>query len=418
MKGIKKGIVAVFVIVLGFTGCNINNDNEIENGDNVKTQVEDDIEDSRFKVETDKITVLKWQDDALQDNELEVICNIEDKGLIVKIIKTLTSEEWEEVPFEEEIPAVPKYYISFNNGTMIKLLDDIAYGDIVDYTINDGLYDYFNGSTYYFPEEFLTLIVDEVNKEINIADDIETEVSERLIKDNIHELNNAILTEIVRSYFLVFDFESSFYEQDVTDYKVALKYMMSAGTYPIKTFEYWILFDEYYDLDTATYTIPVSVVEQLISNDEIDSSWFASLSIIDAMYIVKPSDSFMSWSMRPEIYQYFDNDTEMITVPANIVNEYISSKFNTVVDYSQIEDYSENSDTYSYYPFMGEFYYDILIGEVIVDAEIVIFTCILTDNIEENPTSEHQATFIMQFVNGEYKILSVEVEELNLLSIN
>ncbi len=88
MKGIKKGIVAVFVIVLGFTGCNINNDNEIENGDNVKTQVEDDIEDSRFKVETDKITVLKWQDDALQDNELEVICDIEDKGLIVKIIKT------------------------------------------------------------------------------------------------------------------------------------------------------------------------------------------------------------------------------------------------------------------------------------------------------------------------------------------
>ncbi len=251
------------------------------------------------------------------------------------------------------------------------------------------------------------------NVKTQVEDAIEAEVSERIIKDNIHELNNTILTEIVSSYFLVFDFESSFDEQDVIDYKSALKYMMSAGTYPIKTFEYWILFDEYYDSDAATYSIPVSVVDQLISNDEIDSTWFAGLSIIDDMYMVKPSDSYMRWSMRSEIYQYFNKGTEMITVPANIVNEYISSKFNTVVDYSQIEEYSEKSDTYSYYPFMGAFYYDILIGEVIVDDDIVTFTSTLTNNIEENPTSEYQATFVMQFVNGEYKILSIESEEIN-----
>ncbi len=441
MNRLNKGITAILIIMLIVTGCNTDNGNtennssesnntsiesgnktgsnntETENGDKVKEQIEDDVKTSMYGFETDKITVLRCKDDALQDNELEVVFNIEDKDSIEKIINTLQSEEWEEVSLEKEIAAVPEYYISFNNGTLIKLLSDISYGLIMNYTIDNELYEYTNGNTYYFPDEFLNLIIEEANKSLITTTDVESETLYPLINDNINELNNTVLGEIVQSYFLVFDFDMSFNEHDFVNYERAFQYMRSAGTYPIQPFEYWKLFENYYDSELGNYTIPVEIIDELILENKVNASCFTELSIIDDTYIVEPSDVTVGWSVRSELYQYFNKDTEMITVPTNIVDEYILNKFNTTIDYSQIKEYAEDGDTYTYYPFLGDFYYDISIDEVIIDDEIVTFTGTLTDNIEDSPTSAHQATFVIKFVHGEYKFLSVEIKEINVLSI-
>ncbi|QUI21579.1 hypothetical protein HZI73_04410 [Vallitalea pronyensis] len=230
------------------------------------------------------------------------------------------------------------------------------------------------------------------------------------INDNIHELNNALLKEIVQSYFLVFDFDMSFNEDDFVDYERAYQYMRSAGTYPIEPFEYWKIFEKYYDSKSDQYTIPVELVDKLILEEKIKSSQFAGLTVVDDTYIVESS----FWTVRPELHGYFNKDTWTLTVPSEIVDEYILSKFNTKIDYSQVKEYDENSHTYTYEPFMGSFHYDISVDEVIVDDEIVKFKCILTNEIEENESLSYETTFVIKFVHGEYKFLSVDIKDNNI----
>ncbi len=250
----------------------------------------------------------------------------------------------------------------------------------------------------------------EADTDITILQDNEnTEVKYPIIEDNILELDEAILKEIVQSYFLVFGFDTCFYEEEFVDFESVFYYMSSAGTYPIQPFEYKILFENYYSPDSGHYTIPVNIIEDLISKEKINSEWITNLTIINDNYEIYPSDIYISWSMRPEVYQYFDEKTEMMNVPANIVNEYILSKFNTIVDDSQIDEYDKESDTYAYFPFTGGFYYDISIEEVEIEGEIVRFTSKLTTDIDDTISNIYQVTFVIKFVDGEYKFLSVDI---------
>ena len=229
-----------------------------------------------------------------------------------------------------------------------------------------------------------------------------------VIKDNINELNNTIIKEIIQSYFLGFGFDMSFNENDLVDYERAFQYIRSGGTYPTELFEYWKIFENYYDSKSGKYNIPVEFVDELILEKKIKASQFSGLTAIDDTYIV---DSFF-WNVRPELHQYFNKDIYMLkAVPAEIVDEYILSKFNTKIDHSLIKEYDENNDTYTYESFNGSFDYGIQVDEVIVDNEIVKFKCILTHEMQEDPITTYQATFVIKFVDGEYKFLSVDIKE-------
>ena len=359
----KINIILICIVIFVASGCNkimeysddeyVREETNDSNSKNKALQKDETVKSSPFEFKTDKITILKWKDDALQDNELDKICDIEDKEYIEKLINALKSEEWEEASLEKQIAAVPEYYISFNNGTLIKLLGEVSYGHIVNYTIDNGLYDYFNGSVYFFPDDFLNLIIDEVNK------------SDAIIKDHIIELDRTVLKEIVQSYFLVFDVDMSFEKEAFVDFEKVFYYMASAGTYPIQPIDHEI-----------------------------------------------HSDNYMRESMRPEMYQYYNEETSTMQVPANIVEEYISSKFNTKIDHSHIKEYDQESDTYIYYPFMGGFNYDILIDEVVFEDEIVKFTSILTQDVDDPIDKVYQAIFVIKFEDDEYSFLSVEIEEI------
>ncbi|WP_458788506.1 hypothetical protein, partial [Vallitalea sediminicola] len=84
----------------------------------------------------------------------------------------------------------------------------------------------------------------------------------------------------------MFDFDMSFNEDDLVDYERAFQYIRSAGTYPIEPFEYWKFFEDYYDSESDNYTIPVKLVDKLISEKKIKSSQFAGLTVVDDNYIV------------------------------------------------------------------------------------------------------------------------------------
>uniref|UniRef100_UPI00272D4A0B hypothetical protein n=1 Tax=Vallitalea guaymasensis TaxID=1185412 RepID=UPI00272D4A0B len=108
---------------------------------------------------------------------------------------------------------------------------------------------------------------DKNKKEDNLLTSNSEQESDSLypvIKDNIHEIDNTLLEEIVTSYFLVFDFDMSFDEDDLVDYERAFQYIRSAGTYPIEPFEYWKFFEDYYDSESGNYIIPVELVDKLI----------------------------------------------------------------------------------------------------------------------------------------------------------
>jgi uncharacterized lipoprotein YehR (DUF1307 family) len=61
----KLSIIIICIVVFFASGCN---------------KTEETVKSNTFGFETDKITILRWKDDALQqDNELEKICDIEVK---------------------------------------------------------------------------------------------------------------------------------------------------------------------------------------------------------------------------------------------------------------------------------------------------------------------------------------------------
>lgn len=166
-----KKIYLVLFCILFISGCSnelndniieereVLNDKEASNEDNVNNKSSKEA----YDFTTNKVTVMKTVPEALQNNELEIIVEIEDEEIINEIIKASDMNNWVQVPFEEEIAAEPDYYISFNNGVIIQMLKDIPYGIVMNYEIVDGLYTYSNGKKkYYFTEEFANIFTREI----------------------------------------------------------------------------------------------------------------------------------------------------------------------------------------------------------------------------------------------------------------
>jgi len=260
-------------------------------------------------------------------------------------------------------------------------------------------------------EEKVDLIDNSYNEnQVNQNEQVEAN-NDLLIKDKLPEIDNTILTEIVVNYFLVFDFDTSFDGEELIDYDNAFKYMMTAGTYPIQPFEYWSIFESYYNSEKAAYIIPIDVVDNLIVEKNMNALWFKDLEIIDDNYVIETADIYMRWSIRPELYEYYNADMETIQVPANVCEKYILSKFNTKIEHSKIKEYDKESDTYIYYPFMGEFYYNVSIDEIVIDGETIKFTSTLINNVDESVNSKYISAFVIKFVEGEYKFISVDTKE-------
>lgn len=231
------------------------------------------------------------------------------------------------------------------------------------------------------------------------------------IKDNIHELDNDLLKNIAENYLTIFGFEMSFTENDYIDYERAYQYIRYGGVYRSNPFNIWARPElmRYYDNKAAIFTLPAKVVDELVSEKIIDYSELTEYNAGDGTYIL--DDYF--WVVRPELHHYINKDTWMFTLPADTVDEYILGKFNTKLDHSQIPEYDAVNDTYTFEPFLGEFYYSLEIDEQIeIEDSMVRFICIATMHEDiQDYASSYLIDFSIQLINGEYKYLVVDIKD-------
>lgn len=123
---------------------------------------------SNYSFETDTVSIFSPNTESLEiGSKLQLLKNVTDDEIIQKISGFTNISDWKSVSFEQEISAVPEYYICFNNGTMISMLNDKAYGFVMNYkydSVNE-IYTYSQYiGPYYMPEELLELIIENTNE--------------------------------------------------------------------------------------------------------------------------------------------------------------------------------------------------------------------------------------------------------------
>lgn len=77
-----------------------------------------------FDLETDHVTIYYEQDESFSSVE------ITDAEQVEKLVDAVDWCTWESVSLENQYSATPYFYIDFHNGTVISLLNDIAYGSV------------------------------------------------------------------------------------------------------------------------------------------------------------------------------------------------------------------------------------------------------------------------------------------------
>ena len=114
-------------------------------------------------------------------------------------------------------------------------------------------------------------------------------------------------------------------------------------------------------------------------------------------------------AVRSELQKYLNEDG-VYEIPVNIVDHYLSKKFNTSVNRKLIPFYREDTDTYQLTPFQGEFYYDIEVSSLKeVDPKIYEFISFLSLNADDPIKNSSQQKFVIFVDNGCYKFLEHQV---------
>lgn len=242
--------------------------------------------------------------------------------------------------------------------------------------------------------------------------DLSQAASESLLTDNIQQVDNAALGEIALRYFIAFGFDMSFSQGDPLPYSRVYQYMKYGGVYRTGGFDLWADCNGllgYFDPDSLTFAIPPQEVHKLIAQNDDDDALLTQFAQKDGSYII---DSFL-WEIRPQLHQYADKDSWLFAVPSEIVDSYITGKFNTAVDRSEIKEYNQNEDVYVFEPFMGSVNFDLSIDCVETEDELLTFSCTAAyyEDVQSDPEISYRADFAIKLIDGEYSYIAVNVKE-------
>jgi|GEM_PF-1040391 len=234
------------------------------------------------------------------------------------------------------------------------------------------------------------------------------------IRDNIQVLDDIVLEKIAQNYMLIYGFDSYFNADEYTNSKWAFLYFLYGGVYRLNPLNRWEMpeISQYHDARAGVYSLPVEVVDGLISEGKLNRVELAEYTAKDGIYTI---DSLF-WDVRPEVLRYFDDETWRVTLPAKMVDDYIQGKLGTYVDISELPEwveYDETNKTYGFEAFGGDFYYELSIGNVAKNGDMVEFVCTaeLSEDVQEASRPSYKIAFKIEFIDGEYRYLEVRLLE-------
>lgn len=140
-------IFIIFSISLFLQGCDSVDDVDWNQSYNLK--------------EVDKITIAidNPEEDISPSKKLIPIVEVTEASEVKMIKEVINFSSWQEVPLKDQLQGVPEFYVVFDNGFIISTYSDVAYGYIMNFTKDNGFYNYTNSKgPYNMSEEFLTTI--------------------------------------------------------------------------------------------------------------------------------------------------------------------------------------------------------------------------------------------------------------------
>ena len=265
------------------------------------------------------------------------------------------------------------------------------------------------------PEENLPETVDPAlpPEEPSVAEPPEEDGGSGPLPDRIQSAAD-VRQEIAEGYVLTFGDTLSFAEGDTVAFADVFPYFLYAGVYRLNQAYLYSLPElaECRDAAERIYTIPAETAADLIAREILTAEDFPESMKSGDVYRI-PLDFF---TIRRELYPYFDAETgRFAKVPAQLVDGYLTGKFPAAVDHTGLDAYDAASDTYSFAPFAGDFFYDVtLSGSLPAQDEACAFTALVTlsQDVHPSPPTGYQLSFQLLLENGEYRFLSVEAVPL------
>lgn len=107
--------------------------------------------------------------------------------------------------------------------------------------------------------------------------------------------------------------------------------------------------------------------------------------------------------IRPELLDYFHEDTDSFEIPAPILDQYLLSKFNTTINHDLLACYIPETNAYHISPFQGGIPYTFSVTDVSITETTANF---VGHRFFENIEETYQ--FQLAITDGEYAFLSVQ----------
>ena len=183
---------------------------------------------------------------------------------------------------------------------------------------------------------------------------------ETVLLDKIEAVDDAC-REIAEAYAFAFGDSLPFRQGETVAFADVFPYFLCAGVYRLDQEALYSLPElaACRDDRSGVYHLPEGTAEELVergilTEEDLPEAWREG----DVYQI--PVSFF---TVRRELYPYLDAETNTLSdVPAGLVDGYLTEKFPTTVDHTGIDAYDPDTDTYSFTPLAGDFYYDLTFG--------------------------------------------------------
>lgn len=237
---------------------------------------------------------------------------------------------------------------------------------------------------------------------------------ETVLLDKIEAVDDAC-REIAEAYAFAFGGSLSFRQGETVAFADVFPYFLCAGVYRLDQEALYSLPElaACRDDRSGVYHLPEGTAEELVergilTEEDLPEAWREG----DVYQIPVPF-----FTVRRELYPYLDAETNTFSdVPAGLVDGYLTEKFPTTVDHTGIDAYDPDTDTYSFTPLAGDFYYDLTFGSSSLALDgVCMFPVIAAPSGETaaGAAAGCQLSFEILMQDGEYRFQAVETFPLS-----